>query len=123
MRAGNRGVRIGVGLTTLQRAGDQRHIEPRRTRFAEGYHGFGVRSHTARHPAVAESRRIEERSQKRLAILRLKDFGAREAPRRGPPVRKRRVSEVTLAAPYGAPSAQAHDRGNRPDPKEEIGRG
>jgi hypothetical protein len=48
----------------LQRAGDQRHVEPRRTRSAEECYGFAVRAHTARHPAVAEPRRIEERPQK-----------------------------------------------------------
>jgi hypothetical protein len=74
-------VRIGTGLTAPQCAGDQAHIEPRRMCFMKKGYGLFVRSDAAGHPAKAKPGRIEQRPQIRLAILRLKRIGAREAPR------------------------------------------
>src|SRR5580704_8497212 len=93
---GKQRVRISVALATLQRAGDQAHVKTRRACFVNEGHGLVVRAHAAGHPAITESCGIEERPQIRFAIFRFEDFSGRETSRAVCPVRKWRVTQVTL---------------------------
>ena len=126
---GKQGVGIGIGLPTLERAGDQADVEQRGACFAEKGHGFVVRASAACHPAEAKSARIEERPQVRFTILRRERFRGREASTKSVQLRKWRTpnsaeplpARVAPAARAPAPSARPRDRGNRYGPAAEIG--
>src|ERR1051326_6682161 len=72
-------VGIGMGASTFESASNQVDIETRQRRPGEKSHGLVVRAHAAGEPAVAEARRVEERTQIRLAVLGLERGGGRKA--------------------------------------------